>query len=260
MKRINLLCSPIVLQADYFSRIRPSDINDGYQRLSDKIIIFSGIIIFFIILIIAGIYVWKEHSKTVKSIGKIIFVCLCLYLVLAVGNWIYHKLKHQGNDRVETIDSVQQVISSVPVRIGEDDYSESQADAWATYPPAKGVASSQFDNDWLVAVTNKPSYRIYDLMIYAGMTPDNTQFLSEEDYRQSNWVRKHYTPEELHLAYIKLSEAWKSFMRCKYADINSPEIGKYMMHYDMFDIDKPEIEDANNPQLIKDLQCIPLQN
>lgn len=247
----------MMLRADYFSRIRPSDISNNYHALADNIMLLLGVVILFIVLCFAVAYIWQVHKATVKAIGKFILACLCIYIVLVIGNYAYYKLKHNRAAKKENT----QVISSIPVRVEENNYSqESAVDAWASYPAAKGVTSSQKENDWLVAATNNPSFSIYDLITISGMTPDNTQFLSEEDYRQSNWVRKHYTPGELHLAYIKLATSWKAFMRCKNVEINSPEIDKYMMRYDMFDTHKPKVEDANNPQLIKDLQRIPLQD
>ena len=44
-------------------------------------------------------------------------------------------------------------------------------------------------NDWLVASINNPNYSASDFRDLAGLTLDNTQFLSKEDYLQSNFIR-----------------------------------------------------------------------
>lgn len=253
------LCNPMTARAGYFSRIRPSDISDKYHALTDNIMLMLGFVFLIILLCVAIVYVWQVHKAKVKSIVKFLFVCLCIYIILAMGNGIYYIFKHQRNASAEKGNNVQ-VVSSTTVQTEENNYSrEAPADAWAAYPPARGDVTEGADNDWLVAATNNPTYSIYDLMRIGGMTPDNTQFLSEEKYKQSHWVREHYTPEELHHTYKKLSSAWKTFMRCKGADVSSSEIEKYMIDYDMFDTDKPQISDADNPQLIKDLQRVPMQ-
>lgn len=252
-----MLSCTMLLNADYFSRIRPSDIGGAYHVFADNVLIFSGIIILGILLCVAVVYAWQAHRNVVKSIGKVLLVCLGIYIVLAIGNGAYYYLKHRMPNRTENTSSVQ-TVSTSPART-ETYMQESAADAWAAYPVPQGNVSRQADNDWLVAATNNPSYSIYDLMYHGGVTPDNTQFLSEKEYQQSRWVREHYTPQQLHRAYKKLAKSWKAFLRCRNADISSREVEKYMMHYDMFDIDKPRIEDAANSQLIKDLQRIPLQ-
>lgn len=251
---------PTILRADYFSRIRLSDINDKYRVLTDNIMLLSGLVVLVLLLCIASVYVWKEHKSTAKSIGKFLFICLCIYIIIGVGNWCYYKLKHQSNVKAKKINSIQ-VSSSAPVQIEEKIFSrETSTDAWASYPPAKSIVSNRSENDWLVAATNNPSYRIYDLIRYGGMTPNNTQFLSEKEYQQSHWVREHYTPQKLHQAYVRLSNAWRAFLRCGKANVSDAEIAKYMRKYDLFDTDRPKIKDAANPQLIKDLQCVPLQD
>ena len=247
----------MLLAADYFSRIRPSDIGGAYYVLADNVLIFSGIIILGILLCVAAVYAWQAHRNAVKSIMKIFLACLGIYVVLAIGNGVYYYLKHRMPSSTENANSVQSVSTS-PART-ETHSQGSGSDAWAAYPAPQRNVSGQADNDWLVAATNNPSYSIYDLMYHGGLTPENTQFLSEKEYLQSRWVRDHYAPKELHRAYKKLVSAWRAFMRCRNADISSEEVEKYMIHYDMFDIDKPRIEDAANPQLIKDLQRIPLQ-
>lgn len=43
-------------------------------------------------------------------------------------------------------------------------------------------------NDWIVATLNNPDYTSQDFHVLAGMNLDNTQMLSEEQYKKSNFI------------------------------------------------------------------------
>ena len=247
---------PLISRADYFSRGRLSDITDGYNSGNDNIVLFFAAVFLVVIICVASIYMWNEHKEKVKNFGIFLLVCLCLYVVLAIGHLAYYEYKQHSSTVTKNFYEVDSLEAEPALPQADID-----ADEWSSYAPAQGVTESQGKgNDFLVAVTNNPSSSIYDLMKYANMTASNTQFLSESQYAQSKWVREHYTPEGLHQAYIKLSRAWEAFLRCEDEDIDNVAVSKYMMNYDMFDTDRPRIEDAENPQLIRDLKVVPLQN
>lgn len=253
----------ILLSADNFtlSRGRMSDVYGGGG--GDNIIIIIGGIVILVLLCVGAMYLWQSHREKVKATGCVILGLLALYVIGCVANLIYmgvKKNRESSRAKEPTAVSVEPAGATPPTTTFQMVQSPTANDPWAAYPPVSDVKSETGKtNDFLVAATNNPSYTIYDLMCYGGMRPGNTQFLSESNYTKSQWVRQHYTPQEFHQAYRKLSSAWQAFQRCSGIDVNDPEISKYMMHYDMFDIDKPQISDADNPQLIKDLKRVPLQ-
>ncbi|WP_314957092.1 hypothetical protein [Hoylesella loescheii] len=257
MKVTNVLFNATVLQANYSSRIRLSDISDEYNELTNNITLIYGSVILFIILCIAVICICKEHKKGVKSIGKFFFVCLGIYIVLAIGNGVYYNVTHKRNHSEANGGSAQtfgRTIESPPAEHMpiHDDYTEH-----IDHTSFSDRTTEKKKNDFLVAVTNNPSYRIYDFYL-CGLSPENTQFLSEEEYAQSNWVKERYSQESLHETYMKLCHAWKAFVNRCNVNLEDPEIEKYMYKYDMFSIDRPNINNASDPELIKDLSYIPL--
>lgn len=261
-----------ILQADYFSRMRWSDISDTHNRIEEHIgPYFYGAILIGIVILVA-IYMWQEHKSVVKAIGKILLVCLVLFVIGFVANLVYEYNRRRPRaekktEQVMTVASDASASSVTPAptpapaftTVSTETSISSSADNWEHYYPKQNIGSyEKKTNDFLVAIINNPTFSIYDFML-VGLTAGNTQFLSENQYAQSSFVRNHFNPATFHQTYIKMTKAWQAFLRCQGVNINDSEIRKYMMHYDMFDIDKPRISDAANPQLIRDLQTIPLQ-
>ena len=264
----------IILQSDYFSRMRWSDISDTHNRIEEHIgPYFYGAILIGIVILVA-IYMWQEHKSVVKAIGKILLVCLVLYVIGCVANLVYEYNRRRPRVEKKT-EQVTTVTSDAPASafsvtptptpapafttVSTKTSISSSADSWERYYPEQNIGSyEKKTNDFLVAIINNPTFSIYDFM-RVGLTAGNTQFLAENQYAQSSFVRNHFEPATFHQTYIKMTKAWQAFLRCQGVNINDSEISKYMMHYDMFDINKPSISDAANPQLIWDLQTIPLQ-
>lgn len=133
-------------------------------------------------------------------------------------------------------------------------------DPWAGYPPviADGSQMTNKKNDFLLAAILNPSFNLHDYYCVLDMTPQNTQFLSYDRYCRSNFIRQHYTPSELQKLYTNVQRAWNVFCSLENTNFQSPEIIKYMIEYSLFDSSKPRIEDASNPQLIRNLKMKPL--
>lgn len=247
--------SPILSYADYFSRGRLSDIDDGYSERSGNGVLYFCAVVLVVLLGFGVVYLWQAHKKTVI---KILLTCLFIYIVLAIGNLIFYKCSRDNATSMATPSYETVEVESLFVE-ESDEWEDVQECAWEDTWEDNPPASDGYENDLLVAVTSLPSYSIYDLMDIVGMRASNTQFLSESQYAQSEWIQEHYTPEELHRTYIKLQRTWEVFLRCQGVNIHDPEIARYMMQYDMFDTDKPRLADAEDPQLILDLQKVPLQ-
>ena len=49
-------------------------------------------------------------------------------------------------------------------------------------------------NDWLVAGLLNPEFNTSDFLI-SGLTPDNTQLLTAEQYKKSSFVRDRFTED-----------------------------------------------------------------
>ncbi len=129
--------------------------------------------------------------------------------------------------------------------------------AWDGYLQI-GTPIKTKENDFLVAVVNNPTYSIYDLIMIAGLNSHNTQFLTEQEDAGSKFVRKNYTPTNFHRIYSKLFKAWRLFQKCQNYDLNNEEIKSYMQDYSTWDVNKPNINHASNPQLIRALKVVPL--
>lgn len=129
-----------------------------------------------------------------------------------------------------------------------------------SYPPVitDGSGMTNKENDFLLAAILNPSFNLYDFYKELGMNPQNTKFLSFERYCRSNFIREKYTPSEFQKVYNNVKGVWNIFQNLSNVNINTYEVKKYMLKYSPYDSSQPRIEDASNPQLIRNLKVKPL--
>ena len=247
----------LIAFADMSSRGKSSDL-PGYGHEKYE---------FFILLLIlvalggAFLYFWsKEFLTKHKDFVKSIIVTL---LELAAAGLFIWAIAPECADLIKSFFPESQSQASDARKDLPEGFvsrTNSKSDSWASYPPVtKGNPEAHTKpHDFMVAAINNPSFNLYDYYVVAGMTPQDTQFLTFDLYCRSQFIRDRYTPQQFREAYDKVSRAWPIFQALQYTDFSDHEIEKYMLEYDPFDTLKPRIEDASNPDLIRKLKITPL--
>ena len=90
------------------------------------------------------------------------------------------------------------------------------------------------ENDFMVAVLNNPTFSLYDFISITNLHEHNTQFLKEELYRESDFIKNkckelygQYNIQTLHVIYKRVSTAWKVFLEVQNCDVSYNGMGKY---------------------------------
>ncbi|MBS4814452.1 hypothetical protein [Phocaeicola coprocola] len=90
------------------------------------------------------------------------------------------------------------------------------------------------ENDFMVAVLNNPTFSLYDFISIANLHERNTQFLKEELYRESDFIKNkckelygQYNIQTLHIIYKRVSTAWKVLLEVQNCDVSYNGMGKY---------------------------------
>lgn len=252
-----------MLQAsDYASRGRLSDYYDSHNTPLEYIFLGVGIIV---LLIISGIWLYvviKKHKETIlNAIGSIFVGILGLGAALVIAKCGQELKNH--NYRLQPTNEVSNESIPMQNKVSEvEDAINEVYDPWAGYPPIISGSNNESmkKNDFMVAVINNPTFTIYDFLRISGINSNNTQFLSFDRYCRSNFIRQRYDPITFKNVYEKTQRAWYILERLQNTDLYDPEISKYMMEYDPYDVCAPRIEQASNPKLIRELKIIPLQN
>lgn len=252
----------IILQAtDIASRGRLSDYSDNHTSPLEYIFLAFGVIV---LIVIASIWIYsviKKHKESILNAIGTIFIGLAglsvAMLIGKCGESIKNNDYAQKTDEPEIIESDQNI--TVP---NSHQFEINNNDSWAGYPPViSGLNSENMkENDFLVAIINNPTFTIYDFIRISGLNTNNTQFLSFDRYCRSKFIRERYDPSSFRDVYNKAQRAWNIFCQLQDVDIYDTEISKYMMEYSPFDTSKPQINQASNPNLIRNLKIIPLQN
>lgn len=267
MKKILLvslfLFSSLIVFADLSNRGRLDYDHGEYEFLIPLIIL----------LILGGVFIfywskdfWEKNKDeilaTLSVFGK---GAVILFVLFCVGRYILNnKTDEKQITPQQTEDSARQNLPDGfrPVNNINEVCSQTSGsnDSWASYPPVitDGSQMTNKANDFLVAAIINPSFNLHDYYRVLDMTPQNTQFLSFERYCRSKFIREHYSPVQFREVYDKVSRAWTVFCDLQGTNFNDTEIIKYMLEYNAFDTSKPRIEDASNPQLIKNLKIRPL--
>lgn len=262
---ITFALASVSAYADISSLGKTSDL-PGYRHYD-----FEFFIPLIILLAIGGFigYYWlkdlyQKHKETFKKIFATIFIFCYGAVILFIVWWVVGKASFfsrnkktqepQQREIVEQLTSAEQKAASHP-----SISNTSNNDPWASYPPViRGNNENMKPNDFLVAVINNPSYSIYDLMKVAGLNIHNTQFLPFDRYCRSNFIRERYTPGSFRDVYNRIERGWRIFNDLSNVNIEDEEISKYMFEYDTWDVTAPRIEQARNPQVIKNLKKKPL--
>ena len=86
----------------------------------------------------------------------------------------------------------------------------------------------------MVAVLNNPTFSLYDFISIANLHERNTQFLKEELYRDSDFIKNkckelygQYNIQTLHIIYKRVSTAWKVLLEVQNRDVSYNGMGKY---------------------------------
>lgn len=238
------LSSSMSMFADFSNRGRYSDFTEHKSSILDMlpILIFVGIVGIF--LYYGAKEYWGKHKDGIVGNLTLIGTGILFVLFLRFG------LKSCEPTDKKSHNVAKQETNQIPTY---QDHTRTWDGNQQTGTPIKTK-----ENDFLVAVVNNPSYSIYDLIMIAGLNSHNTQFLTEQEYAGSKFVRKNYTPANFHRIYSKLFKAWKLFQKCQDYDLNNEEIKSYMQDYSTWDVNKPNINQASNPQLIRALKVVPL--
>ena len=108
--------------------------------------------------------------------------------------------------------------------------------------PFLSIAQQKKEYDFMVASLNNPSFCIYDLLTVCNMNSRNTQFISEAEYRNSNFIHRRvaelcgqYNEQIFHNIYVHVSNAWAIFKEVENADLSYGGMGQYMMERSYFD-------------------------
>ena len=109
----------------------------------------------------------------------------------------------------------------------------------------------QKDNDFIVAISNNPSFNVGDFILVGNLNTGNTQFLSESDYLKSNYVKKHYNRENFHKLYQRASIAWGYFKQLQYVDKAKLRSAHY--NYGQWDVMNSQVD----RELVKKVKYIP---
>lgn len=254
---IIFLTFSLIAFADMSSRGKSSDLPGyGYEN-------FEIFILLLILVAFGGVflYYWcKDFLAKHKDFGKKAISLLgsavvCGFLVLVLASEVYDFIKSFRSESQSQASDARKDLSE-----GFVSRTNPKSDSWASYPPVtKGTPEAHTKpHDFMVAAINNPSFNLYDYYVVAGMTPQNTQFLTFDLYCRSQFIRDRYTPQQFREVYDKVSRAWPIFQALQYTDFSDHEIEKYMQEYDPFDTLKPRIEDASNPDLIRKLKITPL--
>ena len=238
------LSSSMSMFADFSNRGRYSDFTEHKSSILDilPILFFVGIVGIF--LYYGAKEYWGKHKDGIVGNLTLIGAGILFVLFLRFGLKSCEPTDKQSHN-VAKQETYQTSTYQDHTR------------AWDGYLRT-GRATKTKENDFFVTVINNPSYRIYDLIMIAGLNSYNTQFLTEQEYASSKFVRKNYTPANFHRTYSKLFKAWKLFQKCQNYDLNNEEIKSYMYDYSIWDVNKPNINQASNPQLIRALKVVPL--
>ena len=252
----------IILQAtDYASRGRVSDYSDNHNSPLEYVFLGFGVLV---LIAIASIWIYsviKKHKDSIlNAIGTIFIGILGLGVALFIakcGETL--KNNNYGFQTNEPEMEASILNNTIP---DNNEVKRDANDPWVGYPPVISGSNNEpmKENDFLVAVINNPSFTIYDFLNISGLNTYNTQFLSFERYCRSNYIRQRYDPASFRDAYNRTQRAWNILCRLQNIDLDDPEIKKYMMKYSPFDTNAPRIEQSSNPNLIRDLRIIPLQN
>lgn len=232
------------------------------------------------LLVLGGIFgyfffkdFWKKNKDeilaTLAVFGQGALLLLGIY-------WLFHFIvpifvdkSSDTQQNEQTQDNAQQEMAQLPSGsrpvttedlVNLEKKITSNSDPWAGYPPVitDGSQMTNKPNDFMLAAILNPSYNLYDFYRAMDMTPQNTQFLSFERYCRSNFIREHYNPSQFRDIYDNVQRAWNIFCGLQGTNFKSPEIVKYMLEYSPYDTSAPRIEDASDPQLIRNLKVKPL--
>lgn len=217
---------------------------------------------------------WRKNKDEIfATLGVIFQGGLILLAIYGAYHFVVPAISGKSNHTDETSDISATQTTDKPRQlppgfrpVTPDDFtnnnssSNTNTDSWSGYPPiiTDGRQMSNKDNDFLVAAILNPTYNLHDYYRALDLTPQNTQFLSFDRYCRSKFIREKYSPSEFRKVYDNVARAWSIFCNLQGANFNDPEIIKYMLEYSPYDSSKPRIEDASNPQLIRNLKVKPL--
>lgn len=122
-------------------------------------------------------------------------------------------------------------------------------------------------NDFMVAVLNNPTFNLFDFITVLQLNSGNTQFLSENEYAQSNFIHNaiekrygRYDAETFHLVYGRVSNAWRVYNEVENTDCSFDGMGQYFFQYSEFDSRRYSAQQCPYPELKRKLSIIPLEN
>ena len=102
-------------------------------------------------------------------------------------------------------------------------------------------------NDWLVANINNPTYDSQDFRYISGLTLDNTQMLSKEDYLKSDFIRNNEAFKDQNGSFDeKIFQDIYEQAAQKFSDFSAEdEVDNYQ--YSMWDVLRPDGAEVKNP-------------
>lgn len=102
-------------------------------------------------------------------------------------------------------------------------------------------------NDWLVANINNPTYDSQDFRYISGLTLDNTQMLSKEDYLKSDFIRNNEAFKDQNGSFDeKIFQDIYEQAAQKFSDFSADdEVDNYQ--YSMWDVLRPDDAEVKNP-------------
>ena len=102
-------------------------------------------------------------------------------------------------------------------------------------------------NDWLVANINNPTYDSQDFRYISGLTLDNTQMLSKEDYLKSDFIRNNEVFKDQNGSFDEriFQDIYEQAAQ-KFSDFSAEdEVDNYQ--YSMWDVLRPDDAEVENP-------------
>lgn len=257
--------SSLICFADNSNRGRLDYSHWEYEYLIPLIIL---LVIGLAFLFFKGKEYWKKNNGIISDLlGNVICCAVFVLIVVWFLNSYKNKESKSSSENKETT-TEQKTNNDLPpafVPVNENNIAKifgksDNSNSWDSHPPVitDGSGMTNKENDFLLAAIFNPSFNLHDFYKVLDMNPQNTQFLSFERYCRSNFIRERYTPSEFQKVYNNVKRAWNIFQNLSKVNMNTYEIKKYMLEYSPYDSSQPRIEDASNPQLIRNHKVKPL--
>jgi len=100
-------------------------------------------------------------------------------------------------------------------------------------------AQNYKENDFIVAISNNPTFTVGELIVIGGLNTSNTQFLSEAQYLNHNKIKSRYTASSFHKLYANASKAWGYFKELQ--NLSSKQLESLGYNYSQWDVFKSQV-------------------